>query len=184
MATSTTKLGLRKPDAADLVNVVTDLDANFQLIDNAAGATAFYVKTTGNYVFAITAWTLFDPSHVSDLVVKAAIGDWVEVKASGTWSNEANAAVLDVQSYVTGAPINPWGTAKSGTDIGIPSWQGVSGVITPFHGSMIKQIVAGDLDVAGNLNLKLYIRVSGSNKTLFAVADQPFKWWVKNLGQP
>lgn len=33
MATTTTKLGLRKPDTSDLVNVLTDLNANFDILD-------------------------------------------------------------------------------------------------------------------------------------------------------
>lgn len=38
MATTTTRLGLRKPAGADQVNVTTDLDNNYDLLDNAAGA--------------------------------------------------------------------------------------------------------------------------------------------------
>jgi hypothetical protein len=38
MATSTTRLSLRKPDTTDLVNVGLDLGANYDLLDNAVGA--------------------------------------------------------------------------------------------------------------------------------------------------
>lgn len=39
MATTTTKLGLRKPATSDLVNVTTDLDTPYDSIDNAVGFT-------------------------------------------------------------------------------------------------------------------------------------------------
>ncbi len=39
MATTTTRLALRKPAGSDLVNVSTDLDANYDAIDTAAGFT-------------------------------------------------------------------------------------------------------------------------------------------------
>lgn len=41
MATTTSRLGLRKPGTADLVNVATDLNANFDELDLAMGAPGY-----------------------------------------------------------------------------------------------------------------------------------------------
>ncbi len=184
MAGATTKFGLRKPAGTDLVNVTTDLDNNFDTIDAALGNKKRFQKTTANYIVNGVAWVALD-TPASDLVVKVAVGDWVEVGMSALWFSEAPYGYLDAQSIIAAAPVNAWGTVKTATDTGIPSWEGVGSAVISAGGGIIKQVLAGDIDVAGNLNLRLYVRTSvAAAKTLFASVDSPFTWWVKNLGQP
>jgi hypothetical protein len=48
MASSTPRLALRKPDTTDLVNVVADLDANFDLLDTQPGGNRGYAQAVAS----------------------------------------------------------------------------------------------------------------------------------------
>lgn len=187
MATSTTKVGLRKPALADLVNVTTDISNNMDLIDARIGSKVMVRYTGGNFTIIATAWANL-PVAVPDLAaIKCNVGDYVEIGASGLWNNDAQVGQLDMVSVVAGVPVNAWGQngPENNTWAGIMSWYGIASAIRPVSGGMIKQVVAGDLDASSNLTLRLRGFVSAAaGKSMFATVGVPFVYWAINHGNP
>lgn len=133
--------------------------------------------------YALTTWG--DVDTALDLTLAAQVGDMIEVEANGLWGNEASTAhYMDVVTVVSATPVNSFGTqgAVSTTSHGIQAWQAITANYSMIAGGGIYPIVAGDLS-SGYVTLRLRRRgETASTKTLYAVADQPFQWWVKNLG--
>lgn len=74
MATSTSKLGLRKPATSDVVSVETDLNQNYDKLDAAVGTyvcTSATRPTTGNY-----AGRLIFETDTSRLLVRTSSAKW------------------------------------------------------------------------------------------------------------
>ncbi len=139
MASNTPKVGLRKPAGADAVSVVFDIGDNMDKIDARLGDKKQYRRTAGN----LTIGTVSNPitgagTTTADLVLKAVVGDWIEVGFNGLWNNEAGVSYLDVWSRVAGAPVNSWAgnnaTAPIAGHQGAPGWWGLGSVLTPFGG--------------------------------------------------
>lgn len=88
VATSTTRLQLAKPDPNDFVNVLTDLDANYDKIDllgrNAAPITTPFIKRNTADSVSNSADSLFETLTVS---LKA--NHWYELQ----WSGQYNTAL-------------------------------------------------------------------------------------------
>lgn len=184
MATSTTKLGLRKPAGADLVNVNTDISANMDLIDGATGPKGRARYVSGNLALNSVSWA---SSGLGDIVLKAVVGDWVEISLCGLWSTEVNTGYLDVASIIAAAIVagSGWGSpAIAVTNYGVAGAAGIASVVGHCNGTVMRQIVAGDLDVSSNVTCRVIFRTLGGIKTLYGTVDIPFVWSAKNLGQP
>lgn len=186
MATTTPRKGLRKPSGTDLVNVTTDISANMDILDRQPLSPVLHkIRASVNHSLSVIAWT--DMDNTLDLTFAAGrvqVGDWVEILANFSFSNEAPVGFLDAVSIVTGNPVNSWsGVVIGAGSAGLPAWVGDAGVYHRVGGGGIKQVVAGDLD-AGVLLLRLRRRnSSAAAKVVEANAGAPFQWWAKNLGQ-
>src|SRR4051812_36631985 len=91
----------------------------------AVGARTAYVRSaTSNVSFANASWV--DLTSDMDLVIRAAVGDIVELEINGTIASEANTLFLDVVTIVGGSAVNSVGQGAAG---GLPSasHQGVAG---------------------------------------------------------
>lgn len=139
-------------------------------------------RMTTSLTISNTVWTNVDTGM--DITLKADVGDWIEVNASGIWDNQGNDAYMDVVSVVGGTPINSWGQggAIRTDDQGIVAWRGTSTQYGVIGGAIAKQIVAGDLS-GGTVLLRLRMRGSSvSSHVLFTTQQIPFHWHAKNLG--
>lgn len=148
------------------------------------GAFARADRTAGNLTLNSLTWA--DVDNALDLTLAAVVGDWIEVSLSGFWNNEAVVARMDAVSVVAGSPVNSWAdqAAPDNTHFGVGGWFGPSGQQGNIGGSIIKQVVSGDLS-GGNVTLRLRYRTStAANKTLFAAAITPLTFWARNLRQP
>lgn len=124
-----------------------------------------------------TTWA--NVSTAIDIVLAAAEGDWIEVAASGSWSNEGTDGFLDVICVTSGTHFGAGGASGQG----IVAWKGYSGQFNKVGGTMSRQLVAGDIS-GGRVTLRLRRRNNGAiSKTLAGNADYPLVWSAKNLGQ-
>ena len=149
--------------------------------------TAVARRTAGNItVNSSAAWANADTAL--DLVLAAAVGDYVEVGISGVWGAAANVGFVDVVSLVGGNPVNSWGVngavvANPATVQGIQSWRGEASVYTGFGGPIGRRLVAGDIS-GGNVTLRLRVATSTAvDKILYAGTVNPLCWQAKNLRQ-
>lgn len=191
MASNTTKIALRKPAGTDAVNVTFDIADNMDKIDARLGDKKRYFKTDGNLV--VTATTAAVPlggagSTLTLLTVKAVVGDWVGVEVQGLWDTTAIAGYMDAWSFVAGACVNSWSGNSVAVPVsghsGMPGWVGQISVVSPPAGGTIKQVVAGDLDASGFLNIVLSGFVSSGSKFLYGTAAIPFMYHIINHGNP
>ena len=192
MASSTKKIGLRKPSGSDTVNVQFDISDNMEMVDGALGEKKMVRRTTGVLPIGGTAWRKLPTAGETslDLILKANAGDWVEVSLNGLWSNETPIAALDVCSNpVAGTAVSSWaqkGGAPVAANLGAMCWYAHSGsVLINISGSVLKQVVVEDLDANGLLRVSPWGR-SGSSATrnIFGQAELPFEFWAINHGQP
>ena len=192
MASLSKKIGLRKPSISDTVSVDFDISDNMEKIDGALGEKKMVRRVTGLLPITGTAWrklpTAADTSL--DLILKANAGDWIEVAMSGLWSNETPIGALDVCSNpVAGTAVNSWaqkGGVPVAANLGATCWYAHSGsVLINISGSLLKQVVAEDLDANGLLRVSPWGR-SGSSGTrnIFGQTELPFEFWAINHGQP
>ncbi len=139
-------------------------------------------RTSGNPSHSLTTWGDLDTTL--DLTVAAQVGDMIEATVSALQNNEAVVGYLDVVTVVANAPVNSFATqgAPSASSQGVMAWFSKSGDSTPNAGGALYTIQAGDLS-SGQVTLRLRRRNSAAVvKTIWATADLPFQWWVKNLG--
>lgn len=189
MATTTTKILLRKPAGADNVNVALDISGNMDLLDARLGAKVQYRRTTGNMPISVLNPITGAGTTTGDLILKAVVGDWIEVSANGLWDNQAFTGYLDVWSRLAGTPVNSWGgnnwTVPISGHQGIPGWRGEISSYSQISGSIIRQIVAGDLDGSSNVTLTPYATTgSASVKNIFSSVAVLFEWHAINHGNP
>lgn len=118
-----------------------------------------------------------------DIVLAAQVDDVIEVGMSAIWGNEAVVGYLDVAFIVSAAVAGYVGGAGGAAEAGVPAWRASASVFGPVAGGDLKTVTAPLLTAAGTLQLRPYVRTGTvGNRTLFASADNPFKWWAKNLG--
>jgi hypothetical protein len=139
-------------------------------------------RTSGFITVNGTAWA--DLDNALDLVLTAKTDDWVEVGISSLWLNEAVQGDLDAVSIVSGVPVNSW-AADGPVDAdhqGVIAWVGVTSAFTTFGGSMMKQLVAGDVD-GGLVTIRFRTRTNiAGDKTIFADGNTPLTVWARNHG--
>lgn len=136
--------------------------------------------TAGNVSLPNTfgAW---QPLPGFELDLPATAGDWVEVGLHGMHSTTST-AFLDT-AILVGSSIARYlstGTATP-TAEGDPAWytQMGSGFVAQ-SAPLGLTVTSGDLD-SGSLRVAIVVRAQGAG-TLYASADYPFSWWVKNTG--
>lgn len=190
MATLSVKFSFRKPAPADVVNVQTDINDSMDKIDLALGEKRRYRKTDGDMALAnnVTNPVTGAGTTTADLALKAVVGDWVEASLSGQFQNQGFVGLLDVWSRLAGTPVNSWGGNNWAAPVaghqGVPGWRGEASAFTDISGSVIRQIVAGDIDATGLVTMTPYGNGLGGPKYISATAAIPFTWHVINHGQP
>lgn len=100
--------------------------------------------------------------------------------------NEASSLCLDAVSWVGGAAINSWGTGGTPSDslLGVMAWFGQASVFGFKGGSVVKQLVSGDIS-GGNVTVRLrYRTLTAANKVLNAATTNVLQFWATNLRQP
>lgn len=166
----------------DVEAVLAELQDNIDAVGAGAGlVSSGSVKiTSGDLTLNNTSWT---NTGITDITVAASTGDVVEASISGRWGNQSVTSGLDVATIVSASPVNYLGTGGSGTAFGPSGWVGNSGVLTDIGASILYTVQAGDIS-GGNVTFRIRYRTgSAVNKGLFASADTPFQWSVKNFGQ-
>lgn len=141
-------------------------------------------RTSGFITLNSVTWT--DVDNTLDIVIAAVTGDWIEVGVSGFWFNGATNGYLDACSVVAGAPVNMWGSnaAPDNNFRGVSAWTGVASREDAIGGSVIREVLAGDLS-GGNVTLRLRARTGVAvNKILGADGSGgfPLIFWARNLG--
>lgn len=174
------------PLSAARLNYIEDGIATAQSTAEAAsGAAAFKFVRRVSTDIAVTSTTWIDLDATLDLTLAAAVGDVIEAFFQGEWNNEARFGYLDAATIVAGSPVNVMstGTTESPTGGGIASWGTTqASVYIPASGSVFYTIVSGDLS-AGQVTMRLRVRIDAAGtKTLFANANTPLSWAIKNLG--
>lgn len=135
----------------------------------------FAERTSGDLTLNSTSWADVDTGLDLDLLAEA--GDVIKAGVSALMGSEAVEARLDVATIVSAAVVNTFGGTA-----GVPGWVGPSGALTPIGGSVMYELVSGDIDT-GVVTLRLRYQTStATNKTLEAGTDYPLMWWVRNLG--
>lgn len=190
MATTTPKLGLRKPDPTDLINVATDLNANFDKIDllGSANKFKFFQRRAGNIGLSSVVWADIPTILATfDIVLAAAVGDVIETDISA-WISTASGPQtgLDVHTIVAAAALNSFGSGGAVSNLNL----GISSLIVPANAAggiatvFFYTVVAGDI-TAGNVTLRCrYNQAAAGAPTLYATASVPFSFGCKNLGPP
>ena len=153
--------------------------------DFSDGKVALAKVTAGNLTHALSSWGDLDNNLDLTIPGTSYVGDLVEVGLSARISNEAVEVYLDVAS-LDGVPaeVNYWGAdgAESGTHAGVLAWSGPASAISTVGGSVMREIVSGDLQ-SGVLTLRFRVRcASASTKTINATTDIPLHVWAKNHG--
>jgi len=115
------------------------------------------------------------------------IGDWIEVGLSAFVSNEAVGLALDTRTMISGSPVNSVGMAVGGAALptaGILAWQAPASVNTAVGGSVIYQLVAGDITATGTVLLRLYAKTATAvNKVIVTDSNDPMTHWARNHGR-
>lgn len=136
----------------------------------------------GDITLNSTSW---DDLGVTDLVLPfSKPGDIVEVGLCGVYGAEASIPSLDVGSLVSAAIVNVWSRdgAEAAAGNGVTGWAGFSGVASAFGASVMKALVAGDIE-DGVLTLRFrYKTAAAADKTLLAGANDRVYGWAKNHG--
>lgn len=145
---------------------------------STTGASAAARRTSGSLTPASTSWANLDTGL--DLVIAATAGQWIEVGLSGNWSSEATSGCIGANTVDGGNSIT--GTAEASTTEGVQAWRGSNAAVSPIGGSVLYQVVSGDIS-GGNVTIRFRIRcTSAVTKTLFATSDKPLQVWARNVG--
>lgn len=154
-------------------------------------ARAFRYKTLASAT--TTTFTTTTPVQIDatlDLVLEAQVGDVIECGISAYWppSTVAYYGTLDVQAVQSGIY---WSSETTTADAGgVPAWQSSStptgsSVSSSARGSVMRQIVASDIDANGRVTMRPmgFLSAAGSRALTVSTATR-FHFWVKNLGPP
>ncbi len=117
-----------------------------------------------------------------DLTLAAVSGQWIEVGFLGFWSSEAVTAYMDAGTLVSSSIVHSVTTGNATDNTLTPGgWEGVASRADQLSGSVIYQLVSGDVS-GGNVVLRPIFRTgSSANKTLKGTAIAPFIFWAKAL---
>lgn len=138
--------------------------------------------SAGDLTLNSTTWA--NVGGPADLVLAADAGDVVQVVVSSLINNEAIELALDVQTIVSSAAVNSFGTGTtvSNSSRGIAGWQRPASISMHLSGSFFYKLVAGDIS-GGNVTLRLrYRTLTAGNRTMFAATDYPITFIARNHG--
>lgn len=147
---------------------------------------AFKSRSSGDITVNGTSWADLDTGM--DLIIPGVsyAGDVVEVSMNSRWQGESVNGFLDVASLNNSdVEVNYWGNggSESGTHEGVQGWVGENAVIAGVQGSVMKELVSGDLRTGGEVKLRFRARTStATNKVLNASTEQVLHVWAKNHG--
>ena len=126
-----------------------------------------------------------------DLVLNAAAGDVIEAVTSAILNAPANNIYFDAVTIVSSSPVNAFGRGGAVTtnsngasdSQGVSGWYGAgTGVDRTIQGSCYYTLVSGDIS-GGTVTLRMRYATSGvSTTSLIATVNNPFQWFVRNLG--
>jgi hypothetical protein len=182
------------PAAANTVVTETDYNqastagaaATFSRSDHSHGTppsvlvTSAYI-TSGDIGLPNTssAWSVTSLSALGELVLAAAVGDWIEV---GVNAMRTNNHFVDV-AVVTGAGPTAQRYMATGTSSaaseGNPGWYGPAGFALSNNPQGFT-VEAGDLDT-GTVRLRMALKTNAASGTLYASTTYPFYWQAKNF---
>jgi hypothetical protein len=115
-----------------------------------------------------------------ELVLPAAVGDWVEINSSGM-KTDTSSAFLDVAVRVVNDLVRYMATGTNVPAVeGDPAWYPDSEGYIRVGGARGFYVEAGHLD-GGNVRFVL-ANLTQAQGTLFASAAFPFYWAAKNFG--
>lgn len=143
-------------------------------------------RTSGNITLNSANWANVDTGL--DLTLSnVSTGDQLVAGLTAFSSNEAVTAYLDAVTLVSSTPTNSFGKAGAVETTpgvtGVQSWLLINGVYTSVGAPALYTVVSGDI-VSGGVTVRLrYATATASNKTLYASTNNPFEWFVMNLGQ-
>lgn len=163
MATTTAKLGLRKPDGTDLVNVLTDLDANLDIIEKMSRGELAYSSGTVTSAPFTAATDLFSVGPVTLIAAQRVLV----------------IAELHVQTTVAGDTVTV--DLREGATVLQTVFVDLRNANFPYHVLICKRALLG----AGNWTPKITAaRNTGTgNITMVASANTVFSLQVIDLGQ-
>ena len=126
-----------------------------------------------------------------DLVLNAAAGDVIEAVPSAILNSPNINIYFDAVTIVSSSPVNGFGRAGAVTTNtnGASDSQGFSGWYQPgtsadgtLQGSCYYTLVSGDIS-SGTVTLRMRYASGGvSTRLLIATVNNPFQWFVRNLG--
>lgn len=203
MATTTTKLGLRKPDpnpsTGDFINVTTDINNSMDTLDSAVGV---FICTSGTRPTGSQRWDgrdIFETDTRRRYMWSASVNDWLPIlqsRAAGgptllNGSTDTSGEGLNIQASVSGADIlrarvtGDSNTRFLATAAGTLSWgPGNAAADTNLYRSTANElrtddslVVSGNLFVGTNLSqmmLKAYENIlAAGNATLGSYTPIP-----------
>lgn len=113
-------------------------------------------------------------------IVPAQAGDWLNITLSGMWGSSAGLGRLSVGS-TDAASTTLFNLMAGNSTSGYLAWRGSASVESPFGGSALYQVQAGDV-VDGNVYAKVIAWVSTGSKVLNRTASAPIYLAVTNMG--
>jgi hypothetical protein len=147
----------------------------FKAIKRTAGDVTFTQSTTW-----VKANALFE------LPLAAQVGDYLEASLNCMSGNEAQNLFPDVLtlSGAAGTAVTFFGSGGTTANEGIEGWVAETGVYKRYGANVIVGPLTATEIVSGICYVTLGYRTnsSGGSKTLFANANNPLFWSVKNLG--
>jgi hypothetical protein len=151
------------------------------IIRTSAAHVATKKRNSGTLTFSSSSFSVVDSANL-DITLDAIEGDIIAIHANGAWAATGAASYLDVSTQVSGSPVNyvSTGTGTAATS-GVSGWQGVASVSTPFGGTILYTVQAGDLS-GGTVTLRLRAAVSSGSRDLAASSGTPLFFSAQNLG--
>ena len=162
-------------------NVLVANDVDFRSYSNRYARAK---RTSGQITLNSTTWANVDTGL--DLTLNASTGDVIEYAISGVLSNMAVENYFDVVTIVSSSPVNSFGNdgtpGNPPTNYGIQAWLAPASTIATISGSAFRTLVAGDISSSTVLLRLRYASGSATNRTLNAIASQPWEVWARNHG--
>jgi hypothetical protein len=123
----------------------------------------------------------------TDLVIVAAVNDFLGVAIQAVIMDTGAELILDMATRVSGADVNylSSGTGTPRFNGALPPWLQTtigSGNFPTIEGEVLYKVQAGDI-AAGTVTLRPYGAGDGGSRVVIRSAAFPLRCWVKNYGQ-
>lgn len=148
---------------------------------------SYHKRTTGDITVSSSSWS--DVGTVPDLSVDAVAGDVLEAGFNFTGNNTGGYSIFfDVATIVSASPVNylsgcTGAAGDEGFAAALPDGGGGGYARQDVNGQTLYTVVSGDL-ASGVVTVRPRYRMTpaASLAAIRANANQPFVYWVKNLG--